>query len=242
MCISLNIDRTGKYDYNADNREVLTIMKNETQTKIFTEAKRLFEEKGYYETTVREICKVAGGNTGLFHYYFKNKYKLGVRIYDDMFNNIKNYAEENFAHIKNPAVFMGIMMRMHTYTINDEKTIKFSIDALKEGIFESSMLDKSRQLLRNIDLYYETGMTDDQLQILLTTTLGVEHALITQNHIGTFRLGTKEIADRILRVHLFGYSLEHDEIETCVKEVHKNFKQVLDKEPNFVCDMIDCVQ
>ena len=53
---------------------------NKTKKKIFIEAKRLFESGGYYDTTVREITSAAGVNSGLFNYYFKNKYNLAKQM------------------------------------------------------------------------------------------------------------------------------------------------------------------
>ena len=46
---------------------------------------------------------------------------------------------------------MGIMMRLHTYTINDDMAIRFTIDALKEGIFEESMIGEVPSLITNIN-------------------------------------------------------------------------------------------
>lgn len=207
---------------------------NKTKKKIFIEAKRLFESQGYYNTTVREITNAAGVNSGLFSYYFKNKYNLAVQMYNNIFQNILTLAKENFGDIENPAVFMGIMMRMHTYTINDEIAIKFTIDALKEGLFEVSMLEKSTDLIKNIDRYYKFEMSLESQSILLTMTLGVERALITQNYLGRFHLDSKAISDKTLSSHLFNFGLKRKEIDKCIKEVQKNFNKLQKNEPNLV--------
>lgn len=207
---------------------------NKTKKRIFVEAKRLFETQGYYNTTVREITNAAGVNSGLFSYYFKNKYNLAVQMYNNIFQNILTLAKENFGDIENPAVFMGIMMRMHTYTINDEMAIKFTIDALKEGIFETSMLEKSIELIININKYYKTNLSREEREILLTTTLGVERSLITQNYLGRFHLDSKAISDNVLRSHLFNFGLKRKEIDKCITEVQKNFKKLQKDEPHLV--------
>ena len=212
---------------------------NKTKRKIFIEAKRLFETQGYYDTTVREITNAAGVNSGLFSYYFKNKYNLARQMYDNMFQNIKSFTEEYFDHVENPAVFMGIMMRLHTYTINDDMTIKFTIDALKEGIFEESMIEKSHILITNINKYYSVGLSDDELRILLTMTLGVEHSLITQSRQGLFPMDTKSIADHVLRVHLFHFGLKDEEMVHCIAKVQSCFNKVLEKRSKIISQIMD---
>lgn len=212
---------------------------SKTQEKIFEEAKRLFEIKGYYDTTVREITNAVGVNSGLFNYYFKNKYNLAVMMYDKLFLNVKSFTEEYFGDIENPAVFMGIMMRLHVYTINDDLAIKFTIDALKEGIFETAIIEKSRELVSNIDRFYNTGLSTEEQRILITITLGVERSIITRNNLGLFQTDTKTIADYVLRTHLFNFGLERKEIENCMTQVQENFQRLLNKKIDFVSMMLD---
>ncbi len=46
---------------------------NETQKKIFNAALNLIKEKGYDETTLVEICRVAEVSNGTFYHHFKSK-------------------------------------------------------------------------------------------------------------------------------------------------------------------------
>ena len=44
-----------------------------TDLKLKTAGRKLLQEKGITGLTVREACRVAGVNTGMFHYYFGSK-------------------------------------------------------------------------------------------------------------------------------------------------------------------------
>lgn len=50
--------------------------KETTRQKIFEVSLRLFAEKGYGSTTIRDISKAAGISTGLLFHYFPNKQAL----------------------------------------------------------------------------------------------------------------------------------------------------------------------
>lgn len=212
---------------------------NETKEKIFRTAKRLFEKQGYFNTTIREIAKDADVNLGLFSYYFKSKYNLAVSIYDEIFYNIKSFTEDYFGYLENPAVFMGIMMRMHTYTLGDERGILFAVDALKEGIFEESMVPLSMPLLANINAYYKTGLSAEDQKLVLFITLGVERSLITNNFKKNINLEIATMADCILRVHLFHLGLDSDQVKWCLQKVNKHFDKLLAERPNFIDNMIN---
>lgn len=48
----------------------------ETLDKIIEVSERLFSEKGYYKTSVKEITQEAGVGTGTFYIYFEDKHSL----------------------------------------------------------------------------------------------------------------------------------------------------------------------
>ena len=207
---------------------------NETKERIFNEAKRLFETKGFYKTTVRDITNAADVNLGLFSYYFKSKYNLALQVYDKFDENVSSFTEEYLGHIENPAVAMGIMMRMNTYAMNDDQVIIFTIDALKEGLLETSFIRNGFENVSDINSYYNTGLSEDELKILLAGTLGIERSLITHNYLGLFHSDLKTLSDYVFRTHLFSFGLDRKEIENCLMEVHKHFQKLLDEIPDFI--------
>ncbi len=206
----------------------------ETELKIYNEAKRLFYKDGYYKTTVRDITKAAGVNSGLFNYYFQNKYNLATKMYDDIFYNIKHLVTKYYYDEENPAIFMGIMMRLHLYVLYNEKIIKFSMDALKEGIFEESIHKTTAILVKNIDNYYNINSTDEELHLLLSITLGSENACLKNKYKGEINFSLKHISNIILKIHLNGFDLDNEEIKRCTDIVIKKFEFIEKDCPDFV--------
>jgi AcrR family transcriptional regulator len=59
----------------------VTAKAEETRTKILDTALRLFRERGFPQTTMREIASEAGVATGAAYYYFRSKDELVMAFY-----------------------------------------------------------------------------------------------------------------------------------------------------------------
>ena len=60
-----------------------------TQEHILKAAVELFSEKGFANTTTRDICKHADANVAAVNYHFKGKSGLGDAVVDLLFENVK---------------------------------------------------------------------------------------------------------------------------------------------------------
>lgn len=58
--------------------------KDAKRKHILTAAARVFSERGYHGTTVRDVLAEAGVSTGSFYFYFTNKEELFETLYDEM--------------------------------------------------------------------------------------------------------------------------------------------------------------
>ncbi len=56
-----------------------------TDLKLKTAGRKLLQEKGITGLTVREACRVAGVNTGMFHYYFGSKDEYLKAVLKEMY-------------------------------------------------------------------------------------------------------------------------------------------------------------
>jgi len=58
----------------------------ETRQKLLAAAARVFAAKGYHDTRVMDICKLAGANVASVNYYFDGKAELYAEAWRDAFN------------------------------------------------------------------------------------------------------------------------------------------------------------
>ncbi len=69
-----------------------TTNKKSTHDRIIEAAGRLFAEKGFKGTTVKDITESAGANVAAVNYYFRDKEKL----YEEVILYVFNYMKQNF--------------------------------------------------------------------------------------------------------------------------------------------------
>jgi len=68
-------------DTNVSRREITTPKAEETRERIVDAALALFRDKGFDETTMRDIASAAGVATGAAYYYFRSKEELVMAFY-----------------------------------------------------------------------------------------------------------------------------------------------------------------
>ncbi len=61
---------------------------------LFEAAIRLFQEKGYQETTIRMIAKEAGCSLGSFYKYFSSKEEIIIALYERISNDLENVMQD----------------------------------------------------------------------------------------------------------------------------------------------------
>ena len=74
---------------------------NPTREEILKAAVELFSERGYENTSIRDICSKAGVNVAAVNYHFKGKSGLGDAVVEHLFENISEQPHyfANFAEI-----------------------------------------------------------------------------------------------------------------------------------------------
>lgn len=71
----------------------LTPKAQETRQRIFDTAVKLFMEKGYDQTTMREIAAESGCSLGLAYRYFESKEVVVIHLYRQLASNTKHQIE-----------------------------------------------------------------------------------------------------------------------------------------------------
>jgi AcrR family transcriptional regulator len=68
--------------------------KENTRDKILESAKRLFEQKGYHETSMDDIVKISGLSKGAIYGYFDSKESLFESLQSDQYSAMLEQAEK----------------------------------------------------------------------------------------------------------------------------------------------------
>lgn len=107
--------------------------KDERRKLIFETATKVFAEKGYHQTSVKNITDRAEISVGTFYLYFKNKEDLFEKLYDEMeqiVHRIKVYAIEKNTTIASERFANVVAASIWTYQIYKELAKIMFIEAV----------------------------------------------------------------------------------------------------------------
>lgn len=114
----------------------------ELKEKILNTAIKVFSEKGYSKTTIREIANRAGISIGGIYIYFKNKEEIYLTLLKNLMDDLTYSLKNNLEDIQDPVIairtFMAInlnYMRKHKSLIlieGKEQGFKFSTNIMKK--------------------------------------------------------------------------------------------------------------
>lgn len=142
---------------------------SEKQRQIMDVALVLFAEKGYDNTSIRDIAQAAGVNVAMVSYYFGSKDKLLEAIFINRFGTMRNILQDI------------IYEKTHSAVEKVEKFIDIFIDMLvQQQLFHRLMMRESSIIKAGplFDMIYELKTTNRRL---------VEKAVKNGQRVGVFR-------------------------------------------------------
>ncbi len=109
-----------------------------TKSKLISSAKKIFSEKGYYDTKVSDIVKDAGVAQGTFYLYFKSKEEIFKEIILDITWNLEKILkkyENKEDSVEN--LIINLKAEITTYLYNHKEIARiflFQLFTMKEFI------------------------------------------------------------------------------------------------------------
>lgn len=86
---------------------------NDKRQKIMQAATRVFAERGFYNSTVADVARVAEVADGTIYLYFKNKDDLLISIFEHSMDFFIHAANEELAPIKDPIIKLKKYVFLH---------------------------------------------------------------------------------------------------------------------------------
>lgn len=214
--------------YKKSNKTELR--KDEKRKLIFETAAKVFSEKGYHNTSVKNITDTAEISVGTFYLYFKNKEDLFEKLYDEMekiVDRIKTYAFEK--PIKNPSERFAnvISASMWTYKNYRELAKILLIEAV--GLnprFEKKYADIMIRSCRSMEVIFQNLKDLGMVNIPDTKVAAIAHEG-SFNHIITYWLRTDDETDlKTYTYPLIIFCLQALKIDFSVEDIQKNINEM----------------
>ena len=197
----------------------------DTRTRIFMAAAKLFSIYGYCGVSIRQICDAVGVGKPTLYYYFKDKQTLLEQLYKYAFDQLNLLILE---YTSTDATFFdrlrGLIKLRQAFARKFPYFIRFfistNISALPESV-KKLMIDHFNWVFKRMNAFIEEGKKEGAVNPVIPSPLIVHSLLgalnqITYHHIymENQEMITDQDADEIYnfwRNHLFNYASERRE-------------------------------
>ena len=177
----------------------------ETRENILTAARKLFAEKGYEHTEMKEIAGEMGMTHAALYYYFKNKTDVAWEIYRVETENILTRVEQVKAE-KNPTpLFLCIMqyvLFIHQLAFNPVTESYFFDEINYRSYDRGEMMRVRKSYYAALEALFESRgrkMNDDQFTVFILTSDAYAKALLCAMKNDVVDYNWKEGLDHFFR-------------------------------------------
>ena len=155
---------------------------NEKQTQILQVAEKLFAEKGFDGTSIREISKESNVNVAMVSYYFGSKEKLLESLIVYRTSDLKNILKDISLEILNPIQKIEKFIQLYIERINNNRDfhhiLLFEISSKKRAIDFESFNEIKKANINSLEKIIIEGQTqnifrkDINIHLIIPTILG----------------------------------------------------------------------
>jgi len=200
---------------------------------ILRHAARIFAEKNYHSTTMRDISRATNVSLAGLYHYCKSKEELLFLIQDNCFARVLERLEERLQEVDDPlgrlCVFIENHLSFFAANMAEMKVLSHEAESLAGDLHAhvSTRKDKytklARQILKEIQQKQESGSQID-LTVATYALFGMMNWIY--NWYDPYgKLKVSELVDNIMRLFLHGFvdGLPGDELDFGPKAVAEPF-------------------
>ncbi len=180
---------------------------------ILRTAARIFAEKGYHPTTMRDISRATRVSLAGLYYYCKSKEELLFLIQDNCFGRVLARLEERLRETTAPAERLRVVVENHlsffAANMAEMKVLSHEADALAGELHERVSAKKQqytrrvRGILAELQARHDAGAPID-LTVATYALFGMMNWIYNW-YDPRGKLSVTDLVDNLARVFLFGF-------------------------------------
>lgn len=186
---------------------------------ILNSAKKLFAEKGYENTSVRDIVEAANTSMGNLYFHFPNKLEIMKIICMDFVLVLREQIYRiNELKLSPPVGFALDFKIGYITTLEHPKTSRFWTATRNIPEIHQFSLENKRIRLKT---FFGERFSDDEIELLAIAIQGIADGIFDQKREGRIQGNSSRLSNAIIdySLRLFGYSAP--EIQNVLTEVEK---------------------
>ena len=180
---------------------------------ILRTAARIFAEKSYHSTSMRDISRATNVSLAGLYHYCKSKEELLFLIQDNCFGRVLERLEQRLQDVADPIAKLGIFIENHlsffAANMSEMKVLSHEAESLRGDLYAHVSTRKdnytrlARQILREVQ---ETQQSKEQIDLTVAT-----YALFgMMNWIYNWydphgKLTVADLADNVMKLFLNGF-------------------------------------
>lgn len=189
---------------------------------ILRTSRKLFAEKGFENTSVRQIVEAANTSMGNLYFHFPNKMEILKIICKDFVNILRNQIYKIHSMSFRPEVGFALDFRIgYITTLEHPKTSK--LWAASQNIPEIHQYSLENKRIR-LKTFFCDRISSDEIDLLAIAIQGIADGIFDQKREGNIKGNSAKLSNTIIdySLRLLGYS--KSEIEQVIQEVDDYIK------------------
>lgn len=173
-----------------------------TKEKITKTAARLFAEKGYKSTTIREICAASGLSQSRVNYHFAGKEELASDILQltlvEIDRSIKDrIPQEKQQSCEAAAVYIRLWLGAF---LAQAKYVRFCADLADEGVFSKPIYEVFERLFESVNASQGLDLPPEELRVNGYVYVSALSSLIQSKHEGMWTRSNDAFCDTFVEL------------------------------------------
>jgi AcrR family transcriptional regulator len=180
---------------------------------ILRTAARIFAEKSYHSTSMRDISRATNVSLAGLYHYCKSKEELLFLIQDNCFGRVLERLEQRLEGVADPVTKLGIFIENHlsffAANMSEMKVLSHEAESLGGDLYTHVSTRKdnytklARQILRDVQ---ETQQSEQQIDLTVATyaLFGMMN-WIYNLYDPTGKLNVSDLASNVMKLFLNGF-------------------------------------
>jgi len=190
---------------------------------IIRAALKLFSEKGYEETTVRDIVSEANTSMGNLYFHFSNKQNILEFLCSNFVDGLREQISKIHDMSFSPEVGFALDFKIgYLATLEDETFSRIFIMARKTPDIHKYSLQNKRIRLQT---FFGDQIADEELDTLAVAIQGIADAIFEQKCNHGLNIRAEKLSNAIIdySLRLMGYSQER--IQEVIDEANQYIRE-----------------
>lgn len=161
---------------------------DDTKQKLLRSAKALFYEKGYFNTSIKDISESAGVNRALISYHFGSKEGLAVEISNELTRKILKEISKKIKMLDNPVdtlVLIALQFKQFAlFRKNNANYRRFMVELARENVLVLGEKHIGFELVNAIQKEYDLDISEADKRLAHFSITGIISSIMIVHDMG----------------------------------------------------------